>query len=60
MRFAVVALALLLTGCSEQWEGFVYPDKGNRDRTPLAYTRPLRNAAWPRAGRSQIYLTTPS
>ncbi len=30
MRFAVVALALLLTGCSEQWEGFVYPDKGNQ------------------------------
>ena len=33
MRFAVVALALWLTGCSEQWEGFVHPDKGNLQRS---------------------------
>jgi hypothetical protein len=32
-RFAVAALVLFLTGCSEQWEGFVYPDKGNLQRS---------------------------
>jgi len=33
MRFVVAALVLLLTGCSEHWEGFVYPDKNNLQRS---------------------------
>jgi hypothetical protein len=30
---AMAVLALTLAGCSEKWEGFVYPDKSNLQRS---------------------------
>lgn len=29
MRVIVLVIALALAGCSDRWEGFVYPDKEN-------------------------------